>query len=444
MKVTKPKIKIRIPKAIYKAMLEDLRQPHPFAFERVGFVSTRSKTLQSNIILITVTSYQPVDDENYIEDRTVGARINSSAIRKAMQTVLDNESGCFHVHLHDHAGMPFPSTTDKTGIPGVINSISNVSSEPHGFLILSKDSLYAEIKIPGVTHYVRPNMISVIGYPMKFVFPGKRASKASRLFDRQSFLGSNSQFLFENAKVGIIGFGGGGSHIGLQFAHLGVKNIVVFDGDKVEDTNHNRLVGAWFSDIAKGTQKSRIAQRMIKKIFPGAEVESINDIWQNHPEKVQECDIIISGVDTFLGRRDLEAECRRFLIPMIDLGMDVFPVPEQAPHMSGQVILSMPGMSCMSCFGFLTEEKLRLEAAKYGDTGGRPQVIWSNGTLASSVVGIFVDIITGWTQQSDRLIYLEYDGNRQVLSPHIRAVYAPRVCLHYPLDQTGPPKYRRL
>jgi hypothetical protein len=52
--------------------------------------------------------------------------------------------------------------------------------------------------------------------------------------------------------------------------------------------------------------------------------------------------------------------------------------------------------------GFLTEEKLAEEAARYGKAGARPQVIWPNGVLASAAVGLGVE--------------LTYDGNQGTLS----------------------------
>src|SRR5205814_9026266 len=48
----------------------------------------------------------------------------------------------------------------------------------------------------------------------------------------------------------------------------------------------------------------------------------------------------------------------------------------------------------MKCLGFLTEENLRQEANQYGAAGGRPQVVWANGILASLAVGILVDMAT--------------------------------------------------
>ena len=41
----------------------------------------------------------------------------------------------------------------------------------------------------------------------------------------------------------------------------------------------------------------------------------------------------------------------------------------------------------------ITEEKLKEEAAKYGAAGPDAQVIWPNGVLASTAVGLFVQLV---------------------------------------------------
>ncbi|HSD08863.1 HesA/MoeB/ThiF family protein [Flavobacterium sp.] len=296
---------------------------------------------------------------------------------------------------------------------------------------MSRDAFYLSIK---------SDSISVVGYPFLLQYPNKGSVK-DLIFDRQSFLGANSQFLFENIKVGIIGYGGGGSHIGQQLAHLGVKNITIFDYDKMEDTNLNRLVGGVYTDIKKAMFKIDIAKRVIKKIFPKAELTLIAKKWQQAPEELQTCDIIFGSVDSYTERQQLEAELRRFLIPLIDIGMDVH--HSGGYSMSGQIILSMPGMPCMSCYGFLTEEKLAKEAAKYGNVGGRPQVVWPNGVLASTAVGVFVDLVTGWTGNSDG-VYLSYDGNSGKITNHIRKEFAPEKCCHFPIENVGKPNYTKI
>jgi len=101
----------------------------------------------------------------------------------------------------------------------------------------------------------------------------------------------------------------------------------------------------------------------------------------------------------------------------IDIGMDVH--GEEKPVIGGQVILSSPGGLCMRCMGFLTDDKLAQEAALYGNAGHRPQVVWPNGVLASTAVGLAVDLVTNWTRWGRSHAYLAYDGNEATVKESI-------------------------
>lgn len=435
------KIKYRLTKAIYMQMMNDLARSHDYASERVGFLFTRSKALENGDWLIVATAYIPVADDHYIQDHHVGARINSDAIRIAMQKARSEQCGVFHIHLHEHKGKPSMSRTDREGIPPMIESFKNVAPDQcHGIFILSENSVLIEVMAAQETEYRQPELTTIVGYPCQYFFSAEKNSKQSGVYDRQSFLGPNAQYLFENVRVGIIGYGGGGSHVGLQLAHIGLTNQVIFDDDHIEDSNLNRLVGGWAADLKTKTQKSEIAKRTILNVLPTARVEIVNSRWQDNPEKLQQCDLVIGCVDSYLEREQLEAESRRYLIPLIDIGMDVHSAADGF-SMSGQILLSMPGGPCMRCMKFITEENLTKEAAKYGNIGGRPQVIWPNGVLASTAVGIVVDIVSGWTGRKDANIYLAYDGNTGIISEHVRLKYVPTKCLHYPLADVGPPRF---
>lgn len=445
MKPTRPDLRLRIPQSLHQQMLEDLRRKHPYAEERVGFLHTTSKRLADNTVLVIATEYVPVADENYIEDDRVGAKINSAAIRAAMQRSLEKKGGCFHVHLHDHRGQPGPSRTDKNGLPGVAESLANVApAQANGFLILSQDSFYASVKIPGQKAFLQPDAVSVVGKPMLFSFTVEKRAK-NRVYDRQSFLGESAQFVFEHIRVGIIGYGGGGSHIGQQLAHIGLKNLVIFDDDQVEDTNLNRLIGAEFNDVQNATRKTAVAERVVKRIQPAAHVVRINSRWQDNPDWLQACDVVFGNVDSYAERQQAEAECRRYLIPYVDIGMDVYQIGDEPPAIAGQIILSLPGSPCLSCFGFLTEKKLAQEAANYGNAGGRPQVVWPNGVLASTAVGLFMNLVTNWTQDPETPDYLSYNGTTGTIQPHVRVQYLTSTeCIHFPIDQIGPPVFVNL
>lgn len=62
---------------------------------------------------------------------------------------------------------------------------------------------------------------------------------------------------------------------------------------------------------------------------------------------MRRCDLIFGCVDSFAERAELEASCRRYLIPYLDIGMDVHQAGDEPPVMGGQVILSMPDGPCM-------------------------------------------------------------------------------------------------
>jgi len=437
MKSTRPEYIIRIPASIYKQAIDDLKRPHPFAFERVGFFSTSVSRTHKGRCIATITQYHSLEDNQYINDQNAGAVISSESIRQCMQRILKTKKGCFHVHLHNHSGKPSPSFTDLSSLPSVARSFFNTNPDLcSGYIILSKNSFYVSILNAKPSISIEPERITVIGYPMSFAFKSINVKKSDH-HDRQTFLGENLEELLEGVRVGIVGLGGGGSHIVQQLAHIGIKNYILFDDDIIERSNLNRLIGGWDSDVAKKSLKVNIAKRLIKKILPKAVVNPIVLRWQNNPEELQQCDIVIGCMDAFTDREQLERECRRFLIPYIDIGMDVFQLPGEAPHIAGQVILSMPGLPCMRCMQFITEEKLAVEAGKYGVAGNRPQVVWPNGVLASSAIGIFIDLITGWTKQEKALKYLTYDGNSGVVVKHPRLTYTKNECSHFCLTETG-------
>jgi molybdopterin/thiamine biosynthesis adenylyltransferase len=256
-------------------------------------------------------------------------------------------------------------------------------------------------------------------------------------YQRQSFLGEGSQSLIQRPTIGIVGLGGGGSHIVQQASHLGFKKYVLYDPQTAEDTNLNRLVGATIRDV--GVEKLKIARRMIRGLQPDAKISSNLVRWQLNPEPLMVCDVIFGCADSFQDRDELETFCRRCLILYIDIGMDIHQVDGDPPRMAGQVILSAPGHACMKCLGFITPEKLAKEAQTYGAAGPRPQVIWPNGSLASSAVGLAVEALTGWTRKMRAPIYLSYDGNTGLITEHIRLQYAPAICLHYSLANAGKP-----
>jgi hypothetical protein len=265
----------------------------------------------------------------------------------------------------------------------------------------------------------------------------------SKQFSRQSFLGAHSEETLKELRVGICGLGGGGSHIVQQLAHVGVGNFINADPDGAEDVNLNRLIGATLEDILAKRLKTAISERVIRGLLPEACVTLLPSQWQVHAELLRTCHIIFGCLDGYAERAQLEAFCRRFLIPLIDIGMDVYAV-NKSHSVSGQVIVSMPGEHCMRCYGFITDAKLEEEALRYGAAGGKPQVVWPNGVLASTAVGLAVNLVCPWSKPVGST-YLEYDGDRHTVAPSNRLLAVKdRRCTHYYPADVGDPFFRSL
>lgn len=245
--------------------------------------------------------------------------------------------------------------------------------------------------------------------------------------------------------VGIVGLGGGGSHVVQQMAHVGFRNFVLIDPDVVDRSNLNRLIGATQKDIHLKTPKTNVARRLIKRINQSASIKLFQDNWQNCVSELESCDVIFGCVDGLGNRDQLERMARRYLIPYIDIGMDVTILNEEPPRMAGQVFTSMPSFPCMRCLGFLTDDAISNESELYGDAGSNPQVVWANGILASAAVGVAIEILSDWSLNPKGTIWLSYDGNLITLTPHVKVKYfTSRKCTHFPLDSVGPPSFEHL
>ena len=261
--------------------------------------------------------------------------------------------------------------------------------------------------------------------------------------DSQSFLGANSEQRLAEMTVGLVGLGGGNSHVAQQLAHAGVGHFVLADADHISLTNLNRLIGGTWWYVLKRTAKVAIMKRMILAINPKALVEIHCKQWQLAGDALKRCEVIVGGLDNVRGKDELDAFCRRFLIPYIDQGKDVHKLGAGHGHLvAGQVMLSEPGSPCLRCMGIVTDAALAEESRKYGAAGGRPQVVWSNGVLASLAVGLVVQMVTPWTRRARPGAYLSYDGNSALVKEAERfRRWTAASCSHYPHIAVGDPSF---
>lgn len=158
-------MQLRIPQLIYQEMRSDLRRPHPFAFERIGYVFI--KTAGQSVMV--VTGYESVPDEFYMKDRSVGARIDHRGIALAMRRAYRNKEGILHTHMHNKSGFPVFSKDDRIDHPNFLRSFRNaVPKMFHGFLLLSTDKMIARVWPPQNDSYIDIIRYTIVGLPLLF------------------------------------------------------------------------------------------------------------------------------------------------------------------------------------------------------------------------------------------------------------------------------------
>lgn len=156
------KITFRVTRELLRRIHQDLSRPHSRAAERVGFL-TCGVAPMDNGLGIFASIYHPVDDDDYVDDPVAAAMIRGSAFRKILQYAYNYPSAVFHIHRHNHRGIPRPSRIDQRESANFVPNFWNVCpTHPHGILVLSFDSIVGQVWIP--KSEVRPiDVCQVIG-----------------------------------------------------------------------------------------------------------------------------------------------------------------------------------------------------------------------------------------------------------------------------------------
>jgi molybdopterin/thiamine biosynthesis adenylyltransferase len=242
--------------------------------------------------------------------------------------------------------------------------------------------------------------------------------------------GIEGQAKLAGAAITVIGVGGTGSHIVQQLSHLGVGRLLMLDPDTVEETNLSRLVGATPADI--GRYKVDVAASLARSVNPDTTVAAWPaSVLEIDPSALGGSDVIMSCTDGHGSRALLTELAQQYLVPIIDLGVEVQP-GASASRAGGGVRVLMPGGACLHCMGvldpalvreeFLTESERALERDRgylRGADDPSPSVIALNGLVASLAVMEVLDLLLGLFELgAQRVIYrAEARSVRRVSAP---------------------------
>jgi hypothetical protein len=209
------------------------------------------------------------------------------------------------------------------------------------------------------------------------------------------FLGPDGHLRLRSARVAVVGVGGLGSHVVQQLGFLGVTNLALIDGDRIDETNLNRLVTAGPGDI--DAYKVDVLQRFVTTLHPGAEVRVVRQDLRSVEafKEIKAADYLVGCIDNDGPRFLLNQLSAAYRKPYLDLGSDL---GVDRTSYGGRLVFVRPGEGCLWCRNLLnrqevrewleTEEERYTRARSYGqeitpDAGGGPSVVSLNGVVAS-------------------------------------------------------------
>ena len=136
------KISFKLPRGLLSRIQKDLHRHHPFAYERVGFITFRAAHAGEDLLILAY-GYESIPDEEYVRSKSVGAMMGPEAIHRGMNLAFNHGEenvSVFHVHHHSGRGVPYFSGTDTRETAKFVPDFFHAASGmPHGALILSDD-----------------------------------------------------------------------------------------------------------------------------------------------------------------------------------------------------------------------------------------------------------------------------------------------------------------
>ena len=382
-----------------------------------------AERLEGNQVLLA-RHLLPVPDDGYVIRRNDQLRIDPVALNRLIRPARDGAMAVLTVHTHPRSNRPWFSMADDAGDSRLMPSLFAQMPGPHGSIVIAGNTRESTARLwsePGATVDL---VLRIVGKTIRTHTMAHRAL-GEPWFDRQALaLGEAGQRVLRSLHVAIVGLGGTGSVVFAQLVHLGVGRITIIDGDRVENSNISRIIGATVRD-AGVTRKVDVAARYSASLGLGTHVEVIHGRLGGNVsvEDVEGCDLVLSCVDRHLPRVLLNRLAYARAIPVIDMG-SAFRVDVSGRVMAGagRVVIVGPDRRCLACWGHIDPDRVRIESlsaperasqAADGYVDGvdipQPSVVAFNTTIAGAAVVELVRLVTRYAGVDDPPMRLSFD-----------------------------------
>lgn len=153
-----------------------------------------------------------------------------------------------------------------------------------------------------------------------------------------------------------------------QLAHLGIRDFVLVEEDRVEESNLPRLAGATWIDARLRRRKTAVSTRLVRRLTLRARIMRTGPV-RSAPSlaELQRVDLIVGCVDNDGARLVLAELAAAYHVPYLDIGVGI-ENEAGAFSIGSRIAFYLPGGPCIACADNLdfaeAAEDLESEAAR--------------------------------------------------------------------------------
>ena len=293
-----------------------------FALWRTSTGLNRKAAIIYEIIL-------PKEGEHHL---TGNASFTHEYAGRAIMEARRQNAGLAFMHSHPKSGWQGLSYPDEMAERIVLAPPTRTTGRPLVGMTVGSDGFWSarfwESKEgkPRCQWCEKVRLVGPRSYKLQFndriVQPSTRREALRRTYDSW---GASAQNDISRMRVGIVGLGSVGSIVAEAMARIGVRQITLFDPDRVEEHNLDRLLYGTARDIGKLKVDLAKSKMRLSATAEGVAIKAISKSIKDRSafSEMLDCDIILSCVDRPVARDILNYVANAHLIPVIDCGVAI-------------------------------------------------------------------------------------------------------------------------
>ncbi|MCY4486432.1 MAG: ThiF family adenylyltransferase [Deltaproteobacteria bacterium] len=412
--------------------------------ERAGVLTARCHQAPGGDLRLLGRTLYWASEDSYRYRAATGMAVTPEGYLSALGSATDD--GAIPIWLHTHPqNAPRRSERDKV-VDSQISDLFRIrsDSEFYGTVIVSPNGptldLTGTLQKSGAEEKAI-DRFWLIGdrWWLRPTFDLQPHSIEPTLFDRNvRAFGEDVQRTLGMLKIAIVGTGGTGSSIAEQLVRLGVRQLLLVDGDTLCATNVTRVYGSTPTHVGK--PKVSVVAQHLAAIAPDLQCETIKGKCTDASiaRALANVDLIFGCTDDNAGRLVLSRLSTYYLIPVIDIGVVLSSdMKGLLTGIDGRVTVLSPGNACLVCRNRIdtarasaemqtNQERTRLADEGYAPALGRvePAVVAFTTLVASAAINELLERLVGYghsTRPSEVLLRVhDREFSTNIATPRAR------------------------